>query len=204
VYRVNDRRELIEGITSFINRSLCLVVPAGEFDNDLMLPIIEWMRTKIRNKMGKQNSETKLYDKCLTPISSKYKSKLLGSMMGNIGAGGASGATGTGAGGDRFETHGKLQFSTSSGMAGFSDPNGGPTQTCEQQQLYYAYNHERDPFQKTGRLFGNLVNELKYRYSFYWSDFKDGLNIHCLIAFIFIFTVCIATALSFGGILGNI
>jgi hypothetical protein len=206
-YRVNDRRELIEGITSFINRSLCLVVPAGEFDYDLMLPIIEWMRAKIKSKMGKQNSETKLYDKCLTPTSSKYKSKLLGSMIAGIGgvAGGVSmaGVGASAAGGDRLDPHGKPKFSMTSGLVGYSDPNGS-SMPHGKSQRYYAYNHERDPFQKTGRLFGNLISELKYRYAFYWSDFKDGLNIHCFIAFVFIFTVCIATALSFGGILGNV
>lgn len=63
---------------------------------------------------------------------------------------------------------------------------------------------EFNPFRRTGCLFGSLCREIKYRYSKYPSDFKDALNIHCLIAFVFIFTVCIAPALSFGGILGMI
>ena len=62
---------------------------------------------------------------------------------------------------------------------------------------------ELDPFRKTNRPFGCLINEIKYRYSFYLSDFKDAFNLHCLIAFVFIFTVCVAPALSFGGILGK-
>lgn len=61
---------------------------------------------------------------------------------------------------------------------------------------------EFNPFRRTGCLFGSLCKEIKYRYSKYPSDFKDALNVHCLIAFVFIFTVCIAPALSFGGILG--
>jgi hypothetical protein len=63
---------------------------------------------------------------------------------------------------------------------------------------------EFDPFKRTGYLFGSLCNEIKYRYSKYLSDFKDAFNVHCLIAFVFIFTVCIAPALSFGGILGKV
>jgi hypothetical protein len=63
---------------------------------------------------------------------------------------------------------------------------------------------EFDPFKRTGCLFGCLFNEIKYRYSKYLSDIKDGLNLHCLIAFVFIFTVCVAPAFSFGGILGKI
>ena len=62
---------------------------------------------------------------------------------------------------------------------------------------------EMDPFQRTGCPFGCLINEVKYRYSNYLSDLKDGFSLHCLIAFIFIFTVCVSPALTFGGILGT-
>ncbi len=62
---------------------------------------------------------------------------------------------------------------------------------------------EIDPFQQTRRPFGCLANEIKRRYSAYWSDLADGLNLHCLVAFVFIFTVCLAPALSFGGILAT-
>lgn len=61
---------------------------------------------------------------------------------------------------------------------------------------------EFDPFQRTGCPFGSLSKEVKFRYAKYCSDFKDALNLHCLIAFVFTFTVCITPALSFGGILG--
>jgi hypothetical protein len=191
----------------------------GEFDNDLMLPIIEWMRAKIKNKMGKQNGEMKLYDKCLTPTSVKNtKSRLLGSM----GMGSVSGGVGAGDRLDGSQQSHRFKFSTSSAshQVNFGGGNelsgsGGGGGVCgdgqltgaqadhQHQERQFVYNHEYDPFPKTGRLFGNLIRELKYRYSFYLSDFRDALNIHCFIAFVFIFTVCIATALSFGGILGN-
>lgn len=61
-----------------------------------------------------------------------------------------------------------------------------------------------DPFKRTGFPFGSLVKEIRYRYSKYLSDITDGLNLHCFIAMVFIFTVCFAPALCFGGILGNI
>ena len=60
-----------------------------------------------------------------------------------------------------------------------------------------------DPFKRTGCLFGALWREVKHRYSQYFSDIRDGLNLHCLISFFFIFTVCVAPALCFGGILGK-
>jgi len=86
-----------------------------------------------------------------------------------------------------------------------------------------------DPFKRTGCLFGALVrevrirngystkllfnilfnnyyltNKVEHRYSQYFSDIRDGLNLHCLISFFFIFTVCVAPALCFGGILGKL
>jgi hypothetical protein len=60
-----------------------------------------------------------------------------------------------------------------------------------------------DPFLRTKIPFGALVNEIKHRYRVYLSDFTDGLSVHCFIAFIFIFTVCLAPALCFGGILAE-
>jgi solute carrier family 4 anion exchanger 3 len=60
-----------------------------------------------------------------------------------------------------------------------------------------------DPFKRTGRMFGSLKSEVKHRYSKYLSDIQDGLTLHCFIAFVFIFTVCVAPALCFGGILAD-
>ena len=149
-YRASDRRELIESISSFTNRSLCLVLPVGNFDEDLLTPIIEWMKEKLKKKTSITNSEIKIYDK-----NSSNKSLL------------------------RKKSSVKIE---------------------QEQEADEA--NEIDPFQRTNRLFGCLVNEINYRFSFYLSDFKDALNVHCLIAFVFIFTVCFAPALSFGGILG--
>lgn len=60
-----------------------------------------------------------------------------------------------------------------------------------------------DPFKPTGCLFGAMIKETKYRYSQYWSDIKDGVNFKCLCSTIFIFTICLAPTLTFGGILGK-
>jgi len=80
----------------------------------------------------------------------------------------------------------------------------GSNQKRNDEELYNKseLEEEFDPFQRTGCPFGSLSKEVKYRYAKYCSDFMDGLNLHCLIAFVFTFTVCITPALSFGGILG--
>ena len=62
-YRANDRHELIDSISSFTNRSLCLVLPAGNFDEDLLMPIIEWMKEKMNKKSSASSSDIKIYDK---------------------------------------------------------------------------------------------------------------------------------------------
>lgn len=143
-YRATDRRELIDTISKFTNRSLCLVLPVGNFDEDVLAPIVEWMRDKMNKKSIKSTSDdVQIFDKN-SPSDQKLSEHL------------------------------------------------------EEQE------EESDPFQKTDRLFGCLINEIKHRYKFYLNDFKDALNLHCLIAFVFIFTVCFAPALSFGGILGEL
>lgn len=161
-YRANDRRELIENITSFANRSLCLVLPVGVFDDDLLKPIIEWMQNKMKKKTSKSISETKIYDKN-SPTSSLMNKLSIRDTLVSVDDNKLVSSNGGGDGGD----------------------------------------DEFNPFQRTGCLFGSLIKEIKYRYSYYISDITDALNLHCLIALIFTFTVCVAPALSFGGILAD-
>ena len=60
-----------------------------------------------------------------------------------------------------------------------------------------------DPFKPTGCLFGTLIQEATHRYKQYWSDIRDGLNWKCLVSAIFIFSLCLAPALTFGGVLAT-
>ena len=60
-----------------------------------------------------------------------------------------------------------------------------------------------DPFVRTGRPFGGLVNDFKRRYPMYKSDFVDGLSMQCLAATIFLYFASLAHNITFGGLLGN-
>ncbi|ESP03217.1 hypothetical protein LOTGIDRAFT_137764, partial [Lottia gigantea] len=60
-----------------------------------------------------------------------------------------------------------------------------------------------DPLQRTGCLFGGLINDIKRRYPHYISDFKDALNGTCLASFIFIFFACLSPCIAFGGLLSE-
>ena len=132
-----------------------------------------------------------------------------GSASGSISGGCAVGAVGnsTGGGGGGNGTNYTKKASMASNLKDGSVHH----QIIDEENAYSDDDEDDDdydddqfnPFRRTGCLFGSLCKEIKYRYSKYPSDFKDALNVHCLIAFVFIFTVCIAPALSFGGILGN-
>lgn len=145
-YNAKNKQEIIRGITAFMNRSLCLVLPAGEFDEDLLTPLIDWMKKKM---MKKQRQIMKIKDIEMTKQKKIELRK------------------------ESFENKSK------------------------------DIKENFDPFKRTGKCFGSLINEINHRYKKYFSDIADGFNLHCLIAICFIFTVCIAPALCFGGILGK-
>ncbi|XP_063411589.1 band 3 anion transport protein-like [Mytilus trossulus] len=60
-----------------------------------------------------------------------------------------------------------------------------------------------DPLRRTGKIFGGLYYDIKRRYPHYISDFKDGLNLKCLAAIVFIFFACFAPCIAFGGLLSE-
>jgi ATP-dependent exoDNAse (exonuclease V) alpha subunit len=140
-----------------------LVFPLGEFDDQLLAPMIEWMKKKIKNRIEKSNQ--KKASSVVEPI--KLKKMSITAKTKNLL--------------DELE---KLDKSK------------------KEKETQPILVDKFDPFKRTGTMFGCLFKEIKYRYSKYLTDIADGLNVHCLIASVFIFTVCIAPALCFGGILG--
>lgn len=60
-----------------------------------------------------------------------------------------------------------------------------------------------DPLKRTGRLFGGLINDIRRRYPYYASDFKDAMSFQCVMALIFIFFACLAPCIAFGGLIGE-
>ncbi|GFO02998.1 Anion exchange protein [Plakobranchus ocellatus] len=55
----------------------------------------------------------------------------------------------------------------------------------------------------SGRLFGGLVNDVKRKIPWYWSDFKDALHVQCVASFIYIFLATLTPNVTFGGMLGK-
>ena len=64
-YKATDRRDLINSIATFTNKSLCLVLPVGNFDEDLLTPIVEWMQDTMKKKTSNTSSlsDIQIYDK---------------------------------------------------------------------------------------------------------------------------------------------
>lgn len=59
---------------------------------------------------------------------------------------------------------------------------------------------KRNPLERTNRLWGGLINDIKWRYPMYKSDFIDGFNSETLAATIFMYFAALSTAITFGGL----
>ncbi|XP_043994093.1 sodium bicarbonate cotransporter 3-like isoform X3 [Gambusia affinis] len=82
-----------------------------------------------------------------------------------------------------------------------SHPNGNASPAGE---LEKEDDHHAGPeLQRTGRIFGGLVLDVKRKAPFYWSDIKDSLNLQCLASILFLYCACMSPVITFGGLLGE-
>ncbi|XP_047240739.1 sodium bicarbonate cotransporter 3-like isoform X1 [Girardinichthys multiradiatus] len=82
-----------------------------------------------------------------------------------------------------------------------SHPNGNAPPAGE---LEKEDDHLAGPeLQRTGRIFGGLVLDVKRKAPFYWSDIKDSLNLQCLASVLFLYCACMSPVITFGGLLGE-
>lgn len=51
---------------------------------------------------------------------------------------------------------------------------------------------EESGLSRSGRLFGGLINDLKRKAPWYWSDFKDALALQCVASWIFLYFACLS------------
>ncbi|XP_032368782.1 electroneutral sodium bicarbonate exchanger 1 isoform X2 [Etheostoma spectabile] len=78
-------------------------------------------------------------------------------------------------------------------------PNGGAFQVEEELHA----EHHGPELQRTGRLFGGLILDIKRKAPFYLSDFKDGMSLQCVASFLFLYCACMSPVITFGGLLGE-
>lgn len=63
--------------------------------------------------------------------------------------------------------------------------------------------HAGPELQRTGRIFGGLVLDVKRKAPFYWSDIRDALSLQCLASVLFLYCACMSPVITFGGLLGE-
>ncbi|CAB1430219.1 unnamed protein product [Pleuronectes platessa] len=78
-------------------------------------------------------------------------------------------------------------------------PNGN---ACQVDEELHAEQHGPE-LQRTGRLFGGLILDIKRKVPFYLSDYWDGLNLQCVASFLFLYCACMSPVITFGGLLGE-
>ncbi|XP_060771284.1 sodium bicarbonate cotransporter 3-like isoform X1 [Neoarius graeffei] len=81
-----------------------------------------------------------------------------------------------------------------------SQPNGTVTPTEPSQEE----EHQPGPeLQRTGRIFGGLVCDIKRKAPFYWSDVLDFFSLQCVASVLFLYCACMSPVITFGGLLGE-
>ncbi|KAJ8334562.1 hypothetical protein SKAU_G00402010 [Synaphobranchus kaupii] len=64
--------------------------------------------------------------------------------------------------------------------------------------------HQAGPeLQRTGRIFGGLIMDVKRKVPCYWSDIRDALSLQCLASILFLYCACMSPVITFGGLLGE-
>uniref|UniRef100_A0A3Q3WXJ7 Anion exchange protein n=1 Tax=Mola mola TaxID=94237 RepID=A0A3Q3WXJ7_MOLML len=53
------------------------------------------------------------------------------------------------------------------------------------------------------RLFGGLVNDVRRKAPFLWSDLRDAISLQCLASVLFLYCACMSPVITFGGLLGE-
>ncbi|XP_027143266.1 sodium bicarbonate cotransporter 3 isoform X10 [Larimichthys crocea] len=82
-----------------------------------------------------------------------------------------------------------------------SQPNGTASPAGE---LEKEDDHNIGPeLQRTGRIFGGLILDVKRKFPFYWSDIRDSFSLQCLASILFLYCACMSPVITFGGLLGE-
>ncbi|XP_023252283.1 sodium bicarbonate cotransporter 3-like isoform X4 [Seriola lalandi dorsalis] len=66
-----------------------------------------------------------------------------------------------------------------------------------------AEHHTGPELQRTGRIFGGLVNDVRRKAPFLWSDIRDAVSLQCLASVLFLYCACMSPVITFGGLLGE-
>nr|XP_046238766.1 sodium-driven chloride bicarbonate exchanger-like isoform X2 [Scatophagus argus] len=63
--------------------------------------------------------------------------------------------------------------------------------------------HGGPELQRTGRIFGGFILDIKRKAPHYLSDYTDAISLQCLASFLFLYCACMSPVITFGGLLGE-
>ncbi|XP_061552199.1 sodium-driven chloride bicarbonate exchanger-like isoform X3 [Phycodurus eques] len=63
--------------------------------------------------------------------------------------------------------------------------------------------HGGPELQRTGKLFGGFILDIKRKAHHYLSDYTDAVSLQCLASFLFLYCACMSPVITFGGLLGE-
>ncbi|XP_010290949.1 PREDICTED: electrogenic sodium bicarbonate cotransporter 1-like, partial [Phaethon lepturus] len=99
------------------------------------------------------------------------------------------------------ETTQEPAFARPLSLARQSRGNGDMAAAGERASLGHL--HSREELERTGRLFGGLLQDIRRKAPWYGSDFYDALHPQCLSAVLYIYLATVTNAITFGGMLGD-
>ncbi|KAM7421672.1 hypothetical protein PAMA_015695 [Pampus argenteus] len=79
-----------------------------------------------------------------------------------------------------------------------------PNGSAHSSDVIKEVEHQTGPeLQRTGRIFGGLVNDIRRKTPFLWSDIRDAFSLQCLASVLFLYCACMSPVITFGGLLGE-
>ncbi|NWH88173.1 S4A4 protein, partial [Aegithalos caudatus] len=82
-------------------------------------------------------------------------------------------------------------------------PHGNGDMTAAGDRASPGHFRAGEELERTGRLFGGLLRDIRRKAPWYGSDFSDALHPQCLSAVLYIYLATVTNAITFGGMLGD-
>ncbi|XP_071615140.1 anion exchange protein 4 [Heliangelus exortis] len=82
-------------------------------------------------------------------------------------------------------------------------PDGHGDVAAAQDRSSLRHPYPGEELERTGRLFGGLLRDIRRKAPWYGSDFSDALHPQCLSAVLYIYLATVTNAITFGGMLGD-
>ncbi|NXC60052.1 S4A4 protein, partial [Aleadryas rufinucha] len=82
-------------------------------------------------------------------------------------------------------------------------PRGNGDMTAAGDRASAGHPRSGEELERTGRLFGGLLRDIRRKAPWYGSDFSDALHPQCLSAVLYIYLATVTNAITFGGMLGD-